>query len=118
MNLTPEEIIQIIADHSLTIRCLPHVVITHCTYREGDEKRVWVDSNGKESQVIRTVVVNERGIRLLREERIVDKGGWWYVKETKCTDSTIIFNRKHDKFFAPTLSEAIQLYLDSKKPSK
>ncbi|MBK7362639.1 MAG: hypothetical protein IPJ01_10125 [Micavibrio sp.] len=55
------------------------------------------------------------GRKLLREEREVKNGGWWYVKETPNTDSTVIFQREYDKFFAPTLEEAIQLFLDSKK---
>ena len=54
------------------------------------------------------------GRKLLKETKIVKNGGWWYVKETKNTDSTVRFSREHDKFFAPTLEEAIQLYLDSK----
>jgi hypothetical protein len=55
------------------------------------------------------------GRKLLREERHVDKGGWWYVKETPNTSSKVRFDRKNDKFFAPTLEESLQLFLDSKK---
>ena len=54
------------------------------------------------------------GKKLLKETRLVKNGGWWYVKETKNTDSIVRFSREYDKFFAPTLEEAIQLYLDSK----
>jgi hypothetical protein len=53
------------------------------------------------------------GRKLLKETKTVKNGGWWYVKETKNTDSKIIFNSEYDKFFAPTLEEAIKLYLDS-----
>ena len=53
------------------------------------------------------------GRKLLKTTKITENGGWWYVKETKHTDSTIRFNRKYDKFFAPTLEQAINLYLDS-----
>jgi hypothetical protein len=49
----------------------------------------------------------------LKETKISEKGGWWYVKETKNTDSTVRFSREFDKFFAPTLEEAIDLYLES-----
>ena len=40
---------------------------------------------------------------------------WWLVKETKNTDSIVQFSKKHEIFFAPTLNEAIQFFLDSKK---
>jgi hypothetical protein len=53
------------------------------------------------------------GKKLLKVTRKVEHGGWWYVKSAKNTDSTIRFDRKYDKFFAPTLEEAIKLYLDS-----
>ena len=54
------------------------------------------------------------GKKLLKETKTVKNGGWWYVKETQNTDSTVQFIRQYDKFFAPTLEEAIKLYLDSK----
>lgn len=109
-----ENIIDIIQKHSLTVRCLPHKVISHYTYREGDENMKYVDSEGNPSTKKRTVVYSESWKRkMIREERDVENGGWWYVKETKNTDSTVTFSRKYDKFFAPTLPEAIQLYLDS-----
>lgn len=53
------------------------------------------------------------GRKLLKETKSVKNGGWWYVKETKNTDSTVRFSREHDEFFAHTLEEAIKLYLDS-----
>jgi hypothetical protein len=53
------------------------------------------------------------GKKILKETKISEKGGWWYVKETKNTDSTVRFSREFDKFFAPTLEEAIDLYLES-----
>lgn len=141
-----ENIIKIIQEHSLTIRCLPHKVVNHWSYKEGDETKKYVDSKGNPSKSIRSVVVQDydleyfqktptpkwntdspekrfanwkknfpNGRKLLREERAVEKGGWWYVKETPNTDSTVTFSREYDKFFAPTLEEAIQLFLDSKK---
>jgi hypothetical protein len=54
------------------------------------------------------------GRKLLKEVRQVEKGGWWYVKEVNDTSSTVRFSREYDNFFAPTLEEAIQLYLNSK----
>jgi hypothetical protein len=133
-----EDIINIIQKHSLTVRCLPYKVISYTTYREGDEK--WVNKSEKNLEIItqffdldyfknkppqkydrRTpeqrhqafVKVFPNGRKLIKEIRIIDKGGWWYVKETKDTSSNVIFNRKYDKFLAPTLEEAIQFYLDS-----
>lgn len=114
-----ENLIEIIAANSLTIRCLPHVVVSHWSYKIGDEEKFLIpyDSNGNiRTNITRTIVFNESWNRkLIIEERIVENGGWWYVKETKNTDSTVRFSRKDDKFFAPTLEEAIKLYLDSKK---
>lgn len=143
--------IDIIQKHSLTVRCLPHKVINHWTYREGDENKKYVDSNGNPSKTNRTLVtrtydlnffentppqkwdkhlspqqrlerhlkINPSGQRkFMREEKNVDHGGWWYVKETKDASSTVIFNREYDEFFAPTLKEALNLYLDSVKENR
>jgi hypothetical protein len=44
--------------------------------------------------------------------KTVAKGGWWFVKTTPHTGSRIEFDSKID-FFAPTLEEAIKLFLDS-----
>ncbi len=57
--------------------------------------------------------LNPNGKKLFKETRIVEHGGWWYVKETKNTDSTVRFSREYDEFFAPTLEEALTLYLQS-----
>lgn len=112
-----ENLIEIIQKHSLTVRCLPYEVISYYSYRKGDEERVTkpsYDSEGKIRDVKKSVVFSEVWQRkMIKEERNVDRGGWWYVKETKNTNSTVRFSRKHDKFFAPTLEEAIKLYLDS-----
>lgn len=138
-----DNIIDIIQKHSLTVRCLPHKVITYSNYIEGDELKKCVDSKG--NKIKREVVIQHlelehfqktdvkgkwnngtpeqryerwkticpNGKKLLKETRKVEKGGWWYVKQTSNTDSTVIFQREYDKFFAPTLEEAIKLYLDS-----
>lgn len=112
-----KNLIDIIQEHSLTVRCLPYKVISHWSYREGDEERVkgkYYDSKGNVKNVKKTVIFSEEWNRkMVREERIVENGGWWYVKSTPHTSSTVKFNRKYDKFFAPTLEEAIQLYLDN-----
>lgn len=51
------------------------------------------------------------GRKLIKETRIVEQGGWWYVKPCANTDSTVRFSREFDRYFAPTLGEAIELYL-------
>lgn len=116
-----ENLIEIIAKYSLTVRCLPHKVVSYWSYREGDEERVKrpsYDAKGNIRDVKRSVVTGygtwPKDKKFLREERDVEHGGWWYVKETSITNSTVKFSREHDKFFAPTLEEAIQLFLDSK----
>ena len=140
------DIIQIIQDHSLTVRCLPHKVVSYWSYGEGDESKKYVDEKGNPINSVRSVIIENHdldyfkntvtskydidtpeqrynkykrnfpnGRKILKEEKEVKNGGWWYVKETKDTSSTIIFSLKHDKFFAPTLKEAIILYLASIK---
>jgi hypothetical protein len=99
------DIIDVIQKNSLTVRCLPHVVISHWSCREGQKLK-------DNQQIVRVPKWGNR--EFIRDERVVENGGWWYVKETPNTDSTVHFNREYDKFFAPTLDEAIQLYLDSK----
>ena len=138
-----ENIIEIIQKHSLTVRCLPHEVVTYWGYQEGDEHKNYVNSKGEPIKRQLEVVIQDynfetyrknltpysigeaekmfkkwkekfpNGKKLLKETRKVEHGGWWYVKSTSHTDSTIRFSREHDKFFAPTLEEAIQLYLES-----
>jgi hypothetical protein len=53
------------------------------------------------------------GKKILKTTKKVVNGGWWYVKATPHTGSTVQFSRKYDEFFAPTIEEAIKLYLDS-----
>jgi len=139
------DIVAIIQEHSLTVRCLPLKVIKHWSYQDGDEHKKYVDANGKPTRLNRSVVVEDfdlehfqntppqewdkdktpeqrmekynkmfpKSRKYMREEKDVEHGGWWYVKETPNTDSTVRFDRKYDKFFAPTLAEAIQLYLNT-----
>jgi len=99
------DIINIIQKHSLTVRCLPHIVVSRWNYKEGDEK------NLKENQTIEYSTKYNR--KVIREERKANNGGWWYVKETKNISSNVQFSREYDKFFAPTLEEAINLFLKS-----
>lgn len=110
-----EELIEIIASNFLCARRLPFEVISYWSYREGDENKKWVDSNGNPSKSKKSLFIREDGKKLLKEERHVEQGGWWYVKVVKDTSSTVRFSREYDKFFAPTLEEAVQLYLNSKK---
>lgn len=140
-----ENILKIIQENSLTIRCLPEQVISYLTYREGDENRIYVDGDGNCIEDKREVVVQEHdleyfqkqkpskwctdspevrfrnwkknfpnGRKILKVTKKIKRAGWWFVKETKNTDSSVQFNQRYD-FFAPTLDEAINLYLNSKK---
>ena len=104
--------IEIIQKHSLTVRCLPHKVVSHWAYREGQKI--------KDNQTIVELpkwskLPHLKDRKFIKEVREVKCGGWWYVKETKHTYSSVEFSRKSDKFFAPTLEEALGLYLDSIK---
>jgi len=98
------DIIKIIEENSLTVRCLPYINVSLWGIREGQVL--------KENQtLVQLPKYNNR--TFVREEKTVEHGGWWYVKETKNTNSTVEFSKKYDKFFAPTLEQAIQMYLDS-----
>lgn len=71
-----------------------------------------------EERLARYLKNNPTGKRkLLKETRQVKHGGWWYVHQATHTGATIQFGNKYDpnEFFAPTLEEALQLFLDSKK---
>lgn len=137
------DILRIVKENSLTIRCLPETVISINLYREGDEnitpyqKSIGVFKKEIEIQnfdleyfkntpppMFSNMTPKQRfesfkrsypnGRKILKSYRKVKNGGWWYVKETKNTSSTIRFNRKTDKFFDTTLEGAIKMYLKSK----
>jgi hypothetical protein len=138
-----QNLFDIIKEHSLVVRCLPMTVVEHYNYNEGDESRTHVNADGtpmnftivtemldlnhfeqicKDVSGVSPLMAYENwkkhypnGRKLLRRERIVEHGGWWYVKEMKNTGSTVTFQRKSDKFFAPTIEEAINLFLEYKK---
>ena len=126
-KLTPEEILTIITENFLCVRRLPFEVITHWSYREGDENKLgglngkpMYGSDGKEIKNIKREIVAgygnwDKNKKFIKETKTVEKGGWFLVKPlSNSTSSTVIFNMKQD-FAAPTLEEAILLYLDSKK---
>lgn len=69
-----ENLIKIIQENSLTVRCLPHKVVSHWSYRDGDEERVQkpsYDSNGNIRNVKKSVVFSEDwGRKMVREESL------------------------------------------------
>ena len=130
-----KNLVNIIQAHSLTVRCLPYKVREIWSCREGQELKeneeliYWKPDivyfqkqfSRYEKETAKTRMEtfykkNPLGIPQIHHTRKVEKGGWWYVKEVPNTMSTVRFNRKYDKFFAPTLKEAIDLFLESKKP--
>ena len=124
--MTHEEIIQVISDNFLCVRRLPFEVVSYWSYTEGDEKRlggfngkpIYLEG-GKTLNATREIVTGYWAHRpdkkFIKEVKVIEKGGWWYVKPVRSTGSTVMFNRKHDKFFAETLEEAVKLFLESKK---
>ena len=133
-----QDIIEIIQKHSLTVRCLPYETISYWSYKDEDGNKKYVYSSGMEV-IVQDFDLEHfqktkppkydtdspemrfknwkknfpNGRKLLKETKTIQNGGWWYVKETKNTDSTVRFSREHDTFFAPTLEKAIDLYLNS-----
>ena len=118
-ELSPEKLLEIIADNFLCVRRLPFETTSLWSYREGDEERVGKPiylEGGKILNAKRTVFFHEGcGRKMVREVKVVEKGGWWYVKQVADTGSTVRFSREYDKFFAPTLLQAVRLFLESKK---
>lgn len=128
IELTEKFIIDTIKKFSLTVRCLPFETqtmfaakddevlkdgFTEYFWKPDDEyfKNVSINWESRKTQFYSRF---PNGRRFFKETKKVDKGGWWYVKETKNTHSTIVFNRQNDKFFAPTLEQAIELFFKSK----
>lgn len=112
--MTSDELLQIITEHSLTIRCLPKIVITLWQFRPGDEEKfgVGIPLYDNIGNITRTIV-QKGDKKYLQEEKTVEKAGWWYVEHTPHTDSIVRFSKY--SFLAPTLEEAIMLYLKSKQ---
>jgi hypothetical protein len=54
------------------------------------------------------------GRKILKETKVVEKGGWYIVKQVFNTDSQVHFSFKED-FLAPTLEGAIELFLKSRQ---
>jgi hypothetical protein len=91
------------------------VIIQHLDleyFQKTDVKGKW-NAGTPEERFKRWKDANPNGKKILRETKEVEHGGWWYIKPTKNTDSTVVFNRDYDKFFAPTLEEAMNLFLES-----
>lgn len=125
-KLTPEEILRIITDNFLCVRRLPFKVVSVYAYREGDENKLgglngkpMYGADGKEIKNIKREIVTgygnwDKDKKFIKDTKTVEKGGWFLVQPVNSTSSTVRFDLKHD-FVAPTLEEAILLYLDSKK---
>lgn len=71
------------------------------------------DSSTPEERYARWKKDNPNGRKLLKTVRKVEKGGWWYVQPCKHTSSTVTFGNGDGNFVAPTLEEAVSLYLKS-----
>lgn len=57
------DVVKIIEENSLTVRCLPKVVVSHWTYREGDEERIkkpYRNSKGDVQTNIKRSIVTKR----------------------------------------------------------
>lgn len=118
-ELSPEKLLEIIADNFLCVRRLPFKEITLSLYKEGDEGRMPKPTSLSDGSILnyeQTIIFSEKWNRkLIKSVKKVASGGWWYVKPTENTSSIVRFNREHDKFFASTLEGAVKLFLESKK---
>jgi len=92
---------EIIKQHSLVVRCLPHKVISTYTY-----------NNDKLEPNEELIEINGR--KFIRHTKVLERGGWWVVKQVKHSMSEVQFSLKKD-FIAETLEEALTLFLNSKK---
>ena len=96
---------EIIEKYSLTVRCLPKTVTSLWGFSGKNNLRL------KENQTM----VNQNGRQYIKTVREVTHAGWWYVTPSQHTDSIVHFGKGYKVFFAPTLEEAIQLFLESIK---
>lgn len=72
----------------------------------------WSKNLTPEQRYERYKKANPNGRKLLREEKTVKNGGWYYV--TKAQTSSKVDFSGIDVFKAPTLEGAIELYIKSK----
>jgi hypothetical protein len=136
-------VIDIIREHSLTVRCLPKVVVSYWSYQEGAEDKKYVREDGSEIKAKRTVVVQEFDLeyfkrtkpskyntlspeqryenwkenfpngRKLLREEREVEHGEWWLVQATPNTGSTVRFDRKSDFFAPTLEKAIQLYLDS-----
>lgn len=110
-----QNLTELIQEHSLVVRCLPKVVISYWSYRKGDEDRLnetrYYGSGEPITNVAREIVTRN-GRKFIKETKIVNTTDLWYVKEVKDTTSRVNFG--YGAFRAPTLEQAINLFLQSK----
>lgn len=88
-KLDAEKLLEIIAENFLCVRRLPFKVISLWSYKEGDEKKKWVDSNGNPIESKREVISENLDLE--------------YFQKTKpskyCTDSPEVRFRNYQKCF-------------------
>ena len=103
--MNDRKIIELIQKYSLTVRCLPKTVTSLWSF-QGDYKFKLKNNQN---------IIEHNGRKYIKTVREVERAGWWYVTESKNTDSIVHFSKGYKVFFAPTLEEAIQLFLESIK---
>ena len=116
------ELLELIERHHLAVRCLPLTDISKFRLIGAEDVKLCApiyDESGKLTNTAKSIII-EKGGRFLREEKPVQMGGWWIVKEANNSMARVDFNKCDWKpeigaFFAPTLEGAIRLYLDNIK---
>jgi len=125
-SLTPQNILDIIQKYSLVVRCLP-LEIKKTWYPKTDEtlnedfvESYWtpdddyfkkVHSVGWLARKNQFYEKFPNGRRIFSQIKPVENiGGWWIVKQVEDTGNNVVFSKEHD-FLAPTLAEAIEMFL-------
>ena len=102
------DVLSIIQEHSLCVRCIPKTLVSRWRTLPGDLNRAMYAVEG----VKKSYMFDEKSnMYIVSEEKTPSNAGMWYVHPAKHNHSTVMFSKT--SFIAPTIEEAIQLYLNS-----
>lgn len=104
------DVLSIIQDHSLCVRCIPKTVVSVWRVLPKNLEQQMKINQGVSAT--KSATFDEKSnMWIVREEKTPYNAGMWYVQPERHNNATVIFGKK--SFIAPTIEEAIQLYLNS-----
>lgn len=104
------DVLSIIQEHSLCVRCIPKTVVSVWRVLPKNLEQQMKINNGVSAT--KSANFDEKSnMWIVREEKTPSNAGMWYIHPAKHNHSTVMFGKT--SFIAPTIEEAIQLYLNS-----